>query len=108
MRVHLVFLGAHVMPHPLLGPVFARLDRFVDQWAAAWAQFGTDEAGVATYVGLLDDVKLDLTSIGGTEIVLKNQFKLYLVLDHIIFLNALGRELVERMPAKAAWMPAAA
>jgi hypothetical protein len=90
MRVHLAFLAEHVVPHPLLGPVMTRLERFVDQWAATWAQFGTDEAGLASYWPLLDEVKRDLSDMGAAAIVLRNRLQLLLVLDHVVFVNAVA------------------
>lgn len=94
LRAHLQFLQQEASPHPLLAPVMKRLDDFADDWAAAWAQFGTGVDGVPTYVSLLDAVKFDLDKTGGSDIVLKNRLSLFVALDDIVFLNLIGPEAV--------------
>jgi hypothetical protein len=99
IRAHLAFLAQHALPNPLLGPVLKRLDDFASDWAAVWAEHETDEGGWSDYVGLLDGLKLDLTTIGGGSVQLKNRLSLYLVLDHMVLMNLFGDP--EEVQAKA-------
>lgn len=87
IRAHLAFLAEHAMPHPLLAPVLKRLDDFAADWAAIWARYEADEAGWSDYLQLLDALKGDLVTIGGSPIQLRNKLPLYLVLDHMVLLN---------------------
>jgi hypothetical protein len=64
-----------------------RLDDFASDWAAVWAQYEADEGGWSDYFRLLEDLKRDLTTIGGASVQLKNRLSLYLVLDHIVLMN---------------------
>jgi hypothetical protein len=80
-------IADHAEPHPLLGAVLKRLDHFADDWASVWARFETDEAGRPDYVELLTALKRDLATLGGSGIVLKNQWPLYTVLDQMVLMN---------------------
>ena len=90
IRAHLTFLAERALPHPLLGPVLKRLDDFASDWAAVWAQHEADEAGSPDYLKLLEDLKRDLSTIGGASVQLRNRLSLYLVLDHMVLLNLFG------------------
>jgi hypothetical protein len=90
IRGHVAFLADQALPHPLLGPVLKRLDDFVSDWAAVWAQYEADEAGWPDYLRLLDELKRDLSTIGDTSVQLKNRLSLYLVLDHMVLLSLFG------------------
>jgi hypothetical protein len=87
IRAHVAFLAEHALPHPLLQPVLKRLDDFASDWAAVWAQHGAEEAGWPHYLGLLDGLKGDLLTIGGSPVQLRNKTKLYTVLDQMVLLN---------------------
>ena len=89
IRTHVRYLLDRTMPDPLLEVVASRLDRFMDDWTVAWAQFGTDDAGWPAYTELLEAVKRDLASLRGGGILLKNQLQLYLALDHMVLTNVL-------------------
>lgn len=89
IRQHVAFLADNAPPHPLLEPVLRRLGLFMDDWAVAWAQFETDDAGRQTYVGLIDEVKADLTAIGGGRLILNNHLHLFLALENLVFLAAI-------------------
>lgn len=90
LREHLRFLRDESLPHPALDRVFGRLDAFAEDWAAAWAQFGADGSGFESYLPLLEAVKADLGSAGGSEILLNNRLPMYVALDDIVFLNLLA------------------
>src|SRR5207245_11489910 len=87
IRTHVRYLLDRTIPDPLLEPVTKRLDRFMDDWTVAWAQFGTDGAGWPAYVDLLEAVKRDLASLRGGGILLRNQLQLYLALDTMFLSN---------------------
>jgi len=90
LRAHFAFLADRAVPHPLLGAVLKRLEDFVDDWAAVWAQFEASEEGWPEYLEMLESLKADLSSLGGGDVLLKNRFKLYSVLDHMVLLNLFG------------------
>jgi hypothetical protein len=90
LREHLRFLREESLPHPALDRVFGRLDDFAEDWAAAWAQFGADGSGFESYLALLESIKADLASAGGSDILLNNRLPMYVALDDIVFLNLLA------------------
>lgn len=90
MRVHIGFIAGHAEPHPMLEGVLRRLERFVDDWAAVWTQYGADQAGWPDYQHLLDAVKRDLLALGAPALKLRNHLPLIQVLDHIILAMAMG------------------
>ena len=63
-------------PGPKIGPILDRMDQFVDAWAAAWAEFGSDEAGRPTYARLLESVRSDVISFGSKQATLQNEWPL--------------------------------
>jgi hypothetical protein len=87
IRAHTAYLADHAEPHPLLGAVLKRFDHFADDWASVWAQFETDEGGWPAYVELLTDLKRDLATLGGSGIVLKNKWPLYVVFEQMVLMN---------------------
>jgi hypothetical protein len=89
IRSHVAFLLAHAVPHPRLGTVADRIERFIDDWAVAWAQYGTDDAGLPDYLQILESVKRDLGTLGGADIMLRNGLPLYLAFDHVVLVNLL-------------------
>jgi hypothetical protein len=90
IRAHFAFIQEHALPSPLLGPVLKRLDDFASDWAAVWTQHETDEAGWPAYLRLVEGLKRDLMTLGGSSLQLKNKLRLYLVLDHMVLLNLFG------------------
>jgi hypothetical protein len=91
MRCHLAFLIEQAVSDPLLEPVVAAMEAFIDGWAAAWAQFGEDEAGRSTYARLLQDARRRLGALGGERIALTNRWPLYQMFEQMIFQVALAR-----------------
>lgn len=90
IRCHVAFLAEQAVPDPLLDAVLARIDRFVDAWAAAWARFGPDREGLAAYHGLIAAAKRDLVALGGARLLLRNELQLLLVLDQLVFQMAMA------------------
>ena len=85
IRCHVAFIADHAVPDPLLGPVFQRVDRFVDGWMAAWARFGPSDDGLPTYRELIATTRRDLDALGGKHLVLTNDLELYHVFHQLIF-----------------------
>jgi len=90
LRCHLTFLKDHARPDPKLAPVLDRMEQFAQDWAAAWAEFGTSEAGRPTYSGLIDTARADAAKLGGNECLLKNEWPLQGMFESLIFQMALG------------------
>lgn len=88
IRCHVAFVAEHAVPDPLLETVFKRLERFVEDWAAAWARFGTADEGLTTYRELIATTRRDLAALGGGHLVLRNEIELYHVLDQLVFTMA--------------------
>lgn len=88
IRCHVAFVAEHAVPDPLLETVFKRLERFVEDWAAAWARFGTADEGLTTYRELVATTRRDLAALGGGHLVLRNEIELYHVLDQLVFTMA--------------------
>jgi mannose-6-phosphate isomerase-like protein (cupin superfamily) len=102
IRTHVAFLLGHAVPHPRLEAIAARLERFIDDWAVAWAQFGTDDAGLPDYLRILGELKRDLGTLGGADILLRNGLQLYLAFDHVVLVNLLDQPILEEAPSRAA------
>lgn len=91
MRCHFAFLVEQTVGNPLLPKVVDCVERFIDAWAAAWAQFGTDDEGLPEYGRLIAKVRQDLSKLGGEKIALRNRWPLYHMLDQMIFQMARPR-----------------
>jgi hypothetical protein len=88
MKAHIEFLAGHALPDPLLEPVMKRLDKLLDAWGAAWAQYGAGDGGFTTYRRLITTARQDLDAIGGGQITLQNERPLFFVLSQLVFANA--------------------
>lgn len=85
IRCHVRLLADEAVPHPLLEPVLRRLDRFIYEWGALWAEYGERTEGVPHYRRLLAATGRDLGTLGGGEVLLKNELPLYHVLGRLVF-----------------------
>jgi hypothetical protein len=90
MRCHVAFLSEHAVTDPLLPKLFERVERFIDDWTAAWTVFGVEEAGRPAYEALLMKLRADLSALGGEHLQLKNGWPLNGMLDTLLFQMALG------------------
>ena len=106
MRCHLAFLAEHSVPDPMLSKVFGLVERFIDDWAAAWAVFGVEEAGRPTYSALLVKLRQDIADLGGENLRLKNGWPLNGMFETLLLQVALGRP--QPQPDAFAGMAAAA
>ncbi len=85
VRCHVDYLLPQAPAGAQRDAVSARLDRFVNGWMAAWAQFGTDAAGVPTYRRLLDGIRQDLSGLRADRLLLPNRVPLDRALSELIF-----------------------
>ncbi|MEO8547915.1 MAG: sulfotransferase [Sphingomicrobium sp.] len=90
MRCHLAFIAEQVDSNPLMAAALERVEQFIDSWAATWARFGTDDDGRSNYSQLLQELRRDLTSLGGEQLLLRNELPLFLVLEQLILQMALA------------------
>lgn len=90
MRCHLAFTREKAGTDPRALAILDRVEMFIDAWAAAWAQFGTDDAGLPTYEQLLQDVRASLSEMGVATLEMPNEVPLARMLEQIIFLLALA------------------
>lgn len=90
IRCHLESVGAEVDDGPQLALVRERLDKFVAAWTAAWARFGESDAGLRTYCDLIARARSDLQRLGADRIALGNGRALLLVLEALVFSNAVA------------------
>jgi len=88
MRQHIDYVLDHAPPEARVGAVAKRLDRFLAGWHAAWAQFGTSDEGLATYQALIQQMRVELTSLNAQQIKLENEQGLGFVLDALVLWNA--------------------
>jgi hypothetical protein len=70
------------------GKVAKSLDRFIANWHAAWAQFGTSDEGLPDYRLLIDQMRSDLQSLNAQQIILHNKQGLGFVIDALVLWNA--------------------
>lgn len=84
IRCHVEFISSNVQGHAKLAPVTKRIGRFIDDWAALWAQFGADEAAAESYNQILLGARRDLFGLGANEIPLTNGVPLQHIFDRLI------------------------
>lgn len=89
IRSHVAFLRKMALPDPLVEPVFRRIDRFIDGWAASWAHFGERDEGIPTYQRLIASLQRDLTLLGGARLRMTNQALVYIGLREFVLTFAL-------------------
>jgi hypothetical protein len=99
MRCHLAFTREQAGSEPQVLKVLDRVEHFVDDWAAAWAQFGTDDQGRPTYERLLQGVRTDISALGVSKLEMPNEVSLARMLEQLLFLMALAQQ--DRPVAKA-------
>jgi hypothetical protein len=90
MRCHLAFVAEQAGTDPAVAAVLDRVERFIDAWAAAWAHFGSEEAGRPAYSRLLESVRADVAGLCAPQLQLPNELELQRVLEQLIFEMALG------------------
>lgn len=103
MRCHLAFLSEHAVADPLLPQLFARVERFIDDWAAAWTVFGVEDSGRPAYEGLLAKLRGDLSALGGEHLKLKNGWPLNGMVETLLFQVALANS--QPRPAQGSFAP---
>ncbi|MDQ3245921.1 MAG: aspartyl/asparaginyl beta-hydroxylase domain-containing protein [Pseudomonadota bacterium] len=91
IRAHITYLVDQTLAHPRLDGIMKRLDRFVCSWSTAWARYGMNDDGLVTYRQLLAEIRADLKSGDGGDILLTNGRTLYFALNQLILVNALSR-----------------
>ncbi|WP_309660570.1 aspartyl/asparaginyl beta-hydroxylase domain-containing protein [Sphingomonas sp.] len=88
IRCHVDFIASEALPHPKLATALKVLDRFTDCWAALWAQFGTAGSALPLYRTLAEETRQALRTLGASEILLRNELEFTLVVDQLVFVNA--------------------
>ena len=93
IRQHLAYILDHALPHEQLNLATKRLDRFATAWEAAWAQYGSSDAGFPVYRELIDDVRAELKAMHADGMLLRNRLKggLLYTVENMIFYNAVRR-----------------
>ena len=89
IRCHLAFIREHAGSDPQVMAVLERVEDFIDEWAAVWARFGTDDGGHRLYSWLLIKVRADVDELGVGRLELPNYVQLQRILDELIFQVAL-------------------
>lgn len=84
IRCHVDFIMSNASAHPKLEAVQNRISRFIDDWAALWAQFGADERAVPRYGQLLMGVRRDIAAAGAEEIRLRNEVLMQHIFERLI------------------------
>lgn len=90
LRCHLAFIAEEAAPHPVLGDVLRRLDKFAYEWGALWAAFADSPQGVPAFRRLMGELGRDLARINGKDVRLKNGLTLYHVLGRLVVEVAIG------------------
>jgi len=84
IRCHVDFIASHAVQHSRFAAVRERIDRFIEDWAALWAQFGDDPAAATRYGQVLLAVRRDLQALGAEQVQLKNGVHLQHIFDRLI------------------------
>ena len=98
IRCHVDFIARNTPSHPNLGPVMNGIDRFIDDWAALWAQFGANETVATRYAQLLAGTRRELLSLGADKIPLSNGVPLQHIFERLIVEAAI--QAARRAPAR--------
>ena len=102
IRCHVDFIMSNANSNPNLLPVKKRIERFIDEWAALWAQFGADEGATGAYGPLLAAARHDLLNLGADKVPLTNGISLQHIFDRLIVEAALrGATRPQARPAAA-------
>ncbi|MGN6849366.1 MAG: sulfotransferase [Sphingomicrobium sp.] len=91
MRCHISFIRGQAGSTADLAPVLDRIDRLLNEWAAAWARFGDSDNGLPVYSRLLERVRMDLAALSADRLQLPNDLILGTVAEELIFTTAIGR-----------------
>lgn len=84
VRCHVDFIMSNAIDHPKLEAVRKRIDRFIEHWAALWAQYGEDERAVPLYGQLLMAVRSDIAREGAEDIRLRNEVVMQHIFERLI------------------------
>jgi hypothetical protein len=84
VRCHVDFIMSNASDHPKLEAVRKRIDRFIEHWAALWAQYGEDERAVPLYGQLLMAVRSDIAREGAEDIRLRNEVVMQHIFERLI------------------------
>ena len=85
IRCHIGFIQEQAPADPLLDGVFRRMDKFVEEWNGAWAQFGPSDQGGPSYQRLISQVQRDLKALPGAEVKLPNAVPVVRAFQELIF-----------------------
>ncbi len=88
IRCHIDYLLGLAPAGPARDAVAPRLERFASSWMAAYAEHGTDAAGLPLYRRLIDGIREDLRVLRASSILLSNQVPLDRALAELIFMVA--------------------
>ena len=89
IRCHVDFILSNATDHPKLEPVKKRIGRFIEDWAALWAQYGADPSAVSAYGQLLAGARQELPGLGADEVELTNGVSLRHIFDQLVVQSAL-------------------
>ena len=92
VRCHIAYVLEHALPNPLLGNIERCLEKFTQDWAAAWARFGEADEGIATYRQLIGGVQQQLAKLGAERVMLSNRLPIHGVLYALIFKMAVPQQ----------------
>lgn len=84
IRCHIDFIASHTAPHPKLPAVIRRVNRFIQDWAALWAQYGADEGAANRYGQLLLAARRELPAAGSEQVELHNGVHFQHMFDRLI------------------------
>lgn len=91
MRCHLAFIREQAGPDPKIAAVLERVEAYIDEWAAAWARFGTQDEGRPIYELLLQNVRAGISRMNAGTLELPNEVFLGRILEQLIFHFALAQ-----------------
>lgn len=90
LRCHIEFILSSAADHPRVPMFRERLNRFAEDWAAIWAQFGPSVHGIPDYRRTLGEARRALIPLAGQEMKSTNGDFLGNVLESLIFAAALA------------------
>ena len=96
MRQHVDYVLDHAPQDARVEEIARSLDRFIMDWHAAWAQFGTGDDGLPAYRALIEGMRGQLATLNAQQIKLQNQQGLGFVIDALVLWNAVPMPMPQR------------
>jgi len=96
IKAHIAYLMSWTEEDPRLENIARALDRFVMAWSGTWAQFGTSDEGLPSYLHHLSEVEAVLATIR-RPILMRNGWGFRASMRQFVLANAIDPATLRRV-----------